>query len=81
MRGFSNDKIEARLAERAQAGLERRLPDPLANDGLVDLANNDYLGLAQHPAVKAAAKQAIDEYGCSSSASPLITGYGKSHLA
>ncbi len=81
MKGFSNDKIEARLAERAQAGLERRLPDPLANDGLVDLANNDYLGLAQHPAVKAAAKQAIDEFGCSSSASPLITGYGKPHLA
>ena len=80
MSGFSNDKIDTRLDERSKAGLERRLPDPLANEGLVNLADNDYLGLARHPKVKAAAKKAIDEYGCSSSASPLITGFGKPHL-
>ena len=80
MSGFSNEKIEIRLDERSKAGLERRLPDPFANEGLANFADNDYLGLAKHPEVKAAAKKAIDEYGCSSSASPLITGFGKPHL-
>ncbi len=80
MSGFSNMKIEQRLEDRASDGLERRLPNPKVGEGMVNLANNDYLGLAHHPEIKAAAKVAIDEYGCSSSSSPLITGFSQPHL-
>ena len=38
------------------------------------LASNNYLGLANHPALKQAAQQAIDIYGCSSGGSRLTTG-------
>ena len=41
---------------------------------LVNFASNDYLGLSQHPSVKAAAKAAIDRYGVGSGASRLVTG-------
>ena len=36
--------------------------------------SNDYLGLANHPAVKEAAKRAIDEHGAGSGASRLVAG-------
>ena len=38
------------------------------------LAGSDYLGLASHPRLKEAARQAIDRYGCSASAARLISG-------
>jgi 8-amino-7-oxononanoate synthase len=41
---------------------------------LVNFASNDYLGLSQHPSVKAAAKDAIDRFGAGSGASRLVTG-------
>jgi len=37
-------------------------------------ASSDYLGLASHPRLKEAARQAIDRYGCSASAARLISG-------
>jgi 8-amino-7-oxononanoate synthase len=40
----------------------------------VNFASNDYLGLSQHPSVKAAAKEAIDRFGAGPGASRLITG-------
>ncbi|MFP6854459.1 MAG: 8-amino-7-oxononanoate synthase [Opitutales bacterium] len=79
MSEFSNDKLKKRLEKQCEAGLERRLPNLENRENLINLADNDYLGLSHHPEVKKAAQQAINEYGCSSSASPLITGYGKSH--
>ncbi|HEU4341648.1 MAG TPA: 8-amino-7-oxononanoate synthase [Candidatus Binatia bacterium] len=36
--------------------------------------SNNYLGLANHPALREAAKKAIDRYGCGSGASRLISG-------
>ena len=36
--------------------------------------SNNYLGLADHPALKEAAKAAADQYGCGSGASRLISG-------
>ena len=50
MSGFSNEMIEQRLEDRVSGGLERHLPDPKVAEGMVNLANNDYLGLAGHPA-------------------------------
>ncbi len=41
---------------------------------LVNFSSNDYLGLAQHPALRAAAIQAAEIWGTSSSASRLVTG-------
>ena len=41
---------------------------------MISFSCNDYLGLSHHPAVKAAAKAAIDTHGTGAGASRLITG-------
>lgn len=48
----------------------------LSVDGreVVNFSSNNYLGLANHPALCQAAKDAIDRYGCGSGASRLISG-------
>jgi 8-amino-7-oxononanoate synthase len=43
------------------------------------MGSNDYLGLATHPEVIAAAKSAIDTYGFGSTGSPLTTGITEIH--
>src|SRR5919108_1318698 len=45
----------------------------------LNFCSNNYLGLANHPAVRAAAKEAIDRYGCGSGASRLISGNMELH--
>ena len=40
----------------------------------LNFCSNNYLGLANHPALRDAAKEAIDRYGCGSGASRLISG-------
>lgn len=80
--------LGAALTERELAALLRRRT---ATDGSVggrlqvagrDYLNfcaNDYLGLANHPSIKAAFKDGIDSYGAGSGASPLVTGYSRAH--
>ena len=51
----------------------------LGDQCLVNFASNDYLGLSQHPSVKAAAKAAIDRYGVGAGASRLVTGSQSPH--
>ncbi|HEV2208170.1 MAG TPA: 8-amino-7-oxononanoate synthase [Verrucomicrobiae bacterium] len=41
---------------------------------LLNFASNDYLGLANEPALKEAAKKAVERYGAGAGASRLITG-------
>ena len=41
---------------------------------VVSFASNDYLGLTQHPVVRAAARDAIDAYGTGSGSARLIVG-------
>ncbi len=73
------ERLLAPLLEREKSGLERRVRLFDSGDGFLDLSNNDYLGLAKHPKIVEAAKKAIDRFGCSSSSSPLITGFGVAH--
>jgi 8-amino-7-oxononanoate synthase len=60
----------------ADAGQWRtpRAFDPAAPEGLVSFASNDYLGLTHHPAVVAAAHDAIDRWGTGAGAARLIVG-------
>jgi 8-amino-7-oxononanoate synthase len=46
---------------------------------LVNFSSNDYLGLANHPAMRAAAHRAVDAYGVGAGASPLVSGYLRIH--
>jgi 8-amino-7-oxononanoate synthase len=41
---------------------------------VINFSSNNYLGLANHPALREATKGAIDRYGCGSGASRLISG-------
>jgi 8-amino-7-oxononanoate synthase len=47
----------------------------------LSFGSNDYLGLSQHPAVMAAAHEAIDRYGVGATASPLVCGHSPAHEA
>ncbi len=69
-----------RLAHaRAAAGLRRELRPRPADDTLIDLSGNDYLGLARSPEVAAAATQALDAYGLGATASRLVRGHTDLH--
>jgi 8-amino-7-oxononanoate synthase len=62
-------------AEALEArGLTRRLRPRSAGDDLVDLAGNDYLGLATDPRVVEAAVAAVRTWGAGATASRLVTG-------
>jgi 8-amino-7-oxononanoate synthase len=73
--------LGAAADERRQLGLERTLrvrsPEP---DGVLDLAGNDYLGLARSPEVVAGAVAAAKRYGAGSTGSRLVTGTTPLHL-
>ncbi|MEO7000071.1 MAG: 8-amino-7-oxononanoate synthase [Terracoccus sp.] len=67
------------LAQRAELRRDRGTvrTDPVLRPGdapLLDLASNDYLGLAADPRVVAAGHEALDRYGASATASRLVTG-------
>jgi 8-amino-7-oxononanoate synthase len=69
------ERLRTQAGARAAAGLHRTLrPRPAGGDGLLDLAGNDYLGLARHPAVIGGAVAAVREWGAGSTASRLVTG-------
>jgi 8-amino-7-oxononanoate synthase len=64
---------EARRA-RQRAGLVRELRPRSAGSPLLDLAGNDYLGLARHPEVTEAAAESARRWGAGSTGSRLVTG-------
>ncbi|WP_405738497.1 8-amino-7-oxononanoate synthase [Streptomyces sp. NBC_01525] len=59
---------------RLHAGLRRALRPRSASCELLDLASNDYLGLARHPLVTRAAAQAAHRWGAGATGSRLVTG-------
>ncbi|BCM71717.1 MULTISPECIES: 8-amino-7-oxononanoate synthase [Streptomyces] len=68
--GWIDEQAEA----RRRAGLVRTLRPRPADSPLLDLASNDYLGLARHPEVTAAAAEAARTWGGGSTGSRLVTG-------
>lgn len=70
------DALEARSLRRTLTPT-RRVGGPWVERGgrrLLSFSCNDYLNLITHPQVKAAAVQAVDEYGVGGGASRLVTG-------
>jgi len=80
---MSQSLFETELEQIKAAGLYRHLRrvendqgPTLRLDGreVINFSSNNYLGIANHPDLAAAAKDAIDRYGCGSGASRLISG-------
>jgi 8-amino-7-oxononanoate synthase len=72
-----------KLAELDAQNLRRTLKEDWRTDGLwierggkryLSFSCNDYLNLTHHPAVKAAAIEAVERYGAGAGASRLVTG-------
>ncbi|GGZ86900.1 8-amino-7-oxononanoate synthase [Streptomyces echinoruber] len=66
--------IDEQATARRRAGLVRTLRPRPADSPLLDLAGNDYLGLARHPEVTEAAAAAARTWGGGSTGSRLVTG-------
>jgi len=66
--------LSAEAAAREAAGLQRTLRPRAAEGATVDLAGNDYLGLARDPSVVEAAAAAARRWGAGAGASRLVTG-------
>lgn len=66
--------LDQHAEQRRRAGLTRTLRPRRADERLLDLASNDYLGLSRHPAVTQAAAAAAAEWGAGSTGSRLVTG-------
>jgi 8-amino-7-oxononanoate synthase len=67
-------RLRAVAAERAAAGLRRRLSPRQPGRQALDLASNDYLGLSGDPRLVEAAAAAARTWGTGSTGSRLVTG-------
>ncbi|MFG3026355.1 8-amino-7-oxononanoate synthase [Streptomyces sp. NPDC048254] len=71
--------IDEQAELRRRAGLVRTLRPRPADSPLLDLASNDYLGLAHHPEVAEGAAGAARTWGGGSTGSRLVTGTTELH--
>jgi 8-amino-7-oxononanoate synthase len=78
-----DDFAYSKLAELERASLRRTLAESFRENGpwvtregrrFLSFSCNDYLNLTHHPALKAAATAAIEDYGVGAGASRLVTG-------
>ena len=83
-------RLAAAHAQRARENLLRRVRTVERIDGacvivdgkaLLNFASNDYLGLAQHPALREALAQAAARGGVGASAAHLLGGHREEHAA
>ncbi|GEA49922.1 8-amino-7-oxononanoate synthase [Vibrio inusitatus NBRC 102082] len=81
-------RITSALQQRREQGLLRTLSPvhggnttqiKVAKQSFTNFSSNDYLGLANHDALKATWKTAVDRYGIGSAASPMVTGFSYAH--
>jgi 8-amino-7-oxononanoate synthase len=82
------DKLAAQLdglREKSLIRTRRTVETPCAPHVTVDgrrllaFCSNDYLGLANHPAIAAALQEGVTLYGAGSGASHLISGHSRAH--
>jgi 8-amino-7-oxononanoate synthase len=71
--------IDEQAESRRRAGLVRSLRPRPAGSPLLDLASNDYLGLARHPEVTEGAARAARVWGGGATGSRLVTGTTELH--
>ena len=71
--------IDEQAELRRRAGLVRTLRPRPAESPLLDLASNDYLGLARHPEVTEGAAAAARTWGGGATGSRLVTGTTELH--
>jgi 8-amino-7-oxononanoate synthase len=74
-------RVHTALAGREAAGLRRVLRPRPAEEEVLDLAGNDYLGLARDARVTAAAAEAARRWGAGSTGSRLVTGTTELHAS
>ena len=83
-----HDDLSQRLKAIRSHGLYREVREIESAQGarvmvdgkpLLNFSSNDYLGLANHPAVKTAAREAVENYGAGSGSARLICGSLKVH--
>ena len=82
MTGSLDSWLRDAAAERERLGHARYADvrrNPQSTGGLLDLASNDYLGLAGDPRLVDAAVAAIERFGTSSRASRVVTGTTAAH--
>ena len=84
------DEIPERLAALDAAHLTRRRREVRPADGasmwvdgrrMLAFCSNDYLGLSQHDALRAAAIDGAQRYGVGSGASPMVSGHSEANAA
>ena len=75
------DWLDDAAADRAARHVRRVLSPRAADDGVIDLASNDYLGLGRHPEVVDAAVAATRRWGAGATGSRLVTGTTEEHQA
>ncbi|MGW4303437.1 8-amino-7-oxononanoate synthase [Streptomyces sp. NPDC004646] len=71
--------IDEEAGARRRAGLVRTLRPRPSDSPLLDLASNDYLGLARHPETTEGAARAARAWGGGSTGSRLVTGTTELH--
>mgnify|MGYP001819297625 CR=1 FL=1 len=85
-----NQQLSQRLADREANHLYRQrkvMETPQGVEVVVDgksyinFCSNDYLGIANEPAVNDTFKKAVDKYGTGSGAAHLVTGHSAAHHA
>jgi 8-amino-7-oxononanoate synthase len=72
--------LEGQAAIRDRRGLVRRPLPRAAGEKFIDLASNDYLGLAADPRVAGAAADAARTWGAGATSSRLVAGTTSLHL-
>jgi 8-amino-7-oxononanoate synthase len=76
-----DDWLAEQAEQRESRGLTRRLSDSDRGEPLLDLAGNDYLGLARDARVISGAVRAAEQYGAGAAASRLVSGTLSIHTA